>query len=349
MTPITKPIIIKAVDRSVIETVEAFVLFSPGFHGDTGVRDYLYHRLMTNLPDEGTYRRTNGEGTLLAQAEWYTALMYRNKGADPSRGRFDIGIPIPEELDLPEPHPLVTFECGRNKKAVKLLRDLDAAADHAGPEPADITKLAREISCRGLPYGYALELYDKNQGEAKDLLRRLMQRISNAESDRLHVVVLVCIGGSGPMLTFLPAAWEENIRLEFRAELERIDGLTCSRNGAGAPRIAGTGRGHGGRVRREDFLRSCTNEACALIEAIKEHFGDQAKLDFGPRTMTVNRPHSGRLLRIEKETNSISNLDLAVSRDLAAVLHLSIQPASFKIDGTQTFREAVITALGRAF
>jgi hypothetical protein len=54
MTPITKPIIIKAVDRSVIETVEAFVLFSPGFHGDTGVRDYLYHRLMKNLPDEGT-------------------------------------------------------------------------------------------------------------------------------------------------------------------------------------------------------------------------------------------------------------------------------------------------------
>lgn len=29
MTPITKPIIIKAVDRSVIETVEAFVHFYP--------------------------------------------------------------------------------------------------------------------------------------------------------------------------------------------------------------------------------------------------------------------------------------------------------------------------------
>jgi hypothetical protein len=273
--------------------------------------------------------------------------MYRNKGTDPSRGRFDIGIPIPEELDLPEPHPLVTFECGRNKKAVKLLRDLDAAADHAGPEPADITKLAREISCRGLPYGYALEFYDKNQGEAEDLLRRLWQRISNAESDRLHVVVLVCIGGSRPMLTFLPAAWEENIRLEFRAELERIDGLTCARKGAGAPRIAGTGRSHCGRVRKEDFLRSSTDEACALIEALEPHFGRQVRLHFGPKSMTVNRRPSGLLLRIKR--NSISDLNPAVSEELAAQLHQINRPTSYKIDGSQEFREAVITAVGRAF
>ncbi len=66
MSPITEQIIIQAVDRSVVETIEAFIRFRPGFHGDTGVRDYLYHRLMTNLPDAGTYRRTGGGGTLLA-------------------------------------------------------------------------------------------------------------------------------------------------------------------------------------------------------------------------------------------------------------------------------------------
>jgi hypothetical protein len=248
MPPITEPIIVQAVDGSVVETVEAFVRFRPGFHGDTGMRDYLYYRLMTNLPDGGTYRRTDGGGTLLAQAEWYTALKYRKSGNKSSRARFDLGIPNPDELDLSEPHPLVAFECGRNKKAVGLLGDLDAAKEHDGPEPADITKLAREISHKDLPYGYALEFYDEYQGEAKELIRLLRRRISSAESDRLHVVVLVCIGGSRPMLTFLPAAWEEGIRLRFRAELERIEGLTCARNGAAAPRSADTSGGHGNRV-----------------------------------------------------------------------------------------------------
>lgn len=348
MTPITEPIIVEAVDRSVVETVEAFVRFRPGFHGDTGLRDYLYHRLMANLPDGGTYRRTDGGGTLLAQAEWYTVLKYRGKGHGASPGRFDLGIPNPKELEAPEPHPLVTFECGRNKTTVKLLRDLDAEAEHEGPEPADITKLAREIRYEGLPYGYALEFYDDDQGEANELLRRLRRQVSSAESDRLHVVVLVCLGGREPMLTFLPAAWEESIRIRFRAELERIEGLPCARNGVGAPRSAGAGGGHGNRVTREDFLSSCSNEAHALIEAIEQHFGGQVKLVFGGSTMTVNRQPSGTLLRIEKAPNSISDLDPAVRHELAALLHPHIRQTSYKIDGTQAFREAVVTALGRA-
>ena len=76
MTPLYE-LFMQAVDSSIVETVAAFVRFRPGFHGDTGIRDYLYHRLMTNLPDSGTYRRTDGGGTLLAQAEWYTALKMR--------------------------------------------------------------------------------------------------------------------------------------------------------------------------------------------------------------------------------------------------------------------------------
>lgn len=349
MTPITEPIIVQAVDISVVETVEAFVRFRPGFHGDTGMRDYLYHRLMTNLPDGGIYRGTDGGGTLLAQAEWYTTLKYRRTGKGPSPGRFDLGIPNPEELELPVPRPLVTFECGRNKNAVGLLRDLDAAAEHEGPEPADITKLAREISYAGLPYGYVLEFYDEDQREAEELIRRLRRRVSSAESERLHIVLLVCIGGSRPMLTFLSEAWEEHIRLRFRAELERIEGLTCARKRAGAPRSAGTGGGHGNRVTREGFLSSCSIEARALIEAVGQRFGGQVKLVFGGNTMTVNRWPSGTVLRIKKAPNCISDLDPMVSHELAALLHLPIQPTSYQIDGTQAFREAVITAVGRAF
>ena len=183
---ITQPAIIQAVDRSILQTIEAFVRFRPGFHGDTGIRDYLYHRLMTNLPNGGAYERTAGGGTLLAQAEWYTALKYRRTGGESSPGRFDIGIPNPAELDIHKPHPLVAFECGRNKRASSLLFDIDAIAEHEGPEPGDITKLAREIRHRDLPFGYALEFFDKGMcGEAEDLIGRLQPRISS-ESDRLQ-------------------------------------------------------------------------------------------------------------------------------------------------------------------
>jgi len=346
---VDEPIIVQAVDRSVLETVEAFVRFRQGFHGDTGIRDYLYHRLMTNLPGCGTYRRTDGGGTLLAQAEWYTALPYRRTGEGPSRGRFDLGIPSPEELDLPEPRALVAFECGRNKKGVDLLRDIDAVADHAGPEPADISKLAREINHAGLPYGYALEFYDEDKGQANELIRRLRLRMSSGESDRLHVVALVCVGGSRPILTFLPAAWEKHIRLRFRTGVEGIEDLTCARSGAGARRSAATGRGYVNRVTNECFSSSCSIEARLLIEAVAQRFGGQVKLVFGGSSMTVNRRPSGKLLRIEKAPNSISDLEPSVSRELAELLRLSVEPKTYMIDGTEAFREAVITAVGRAF
>src|SRR5664279_3954806 len=141
MTHISEKVIVEAVDRSVVETIEAFMCFRAGFHGDTGIRDYLYHRLMTNLPGGGTFRRTDGGGTLLAQAEWYTALKYRKTGSGASSGRFDIGIPRPENLESLKPAPLVAFECGRNKRAFNLLRDLEAAKDHDGPNPVSYTHL----------------------------------------------------------------------------------------------------------------------------------------------------------------------------------------------------------------
>ena len=100
---LNREMVVRVAEASIIETIEAFVRFRPGFHGDTGIRDYLYHRLMTWLPDGGTHTRTDGCGTLLAQAEWYTVLKYRNTGTGASRGRFDIGVADPEDLDSADP------------------------------------------------------------------------------------------------------------------------------------------------------------------------------------------------------------------------------------------------------
>jgi hypothetical protein len=336
---ITEPDIVDAADFSVIETVEAFVRFRAGFHGDTGMRDYLYHRLMTNLRYGGTHRRTDGGGTLLVQAEWYTGLLYCNTGVKSSPGRFDLGIPKLEELHSQEPLPLVTFECGRNKNADDLLWDMDAAEEHEDPYPADITKLAREMWFKGLPYGYALEFYDEDHGEADELVRRLSLI---RRTDLPRVVVLVCIGGRTPILTFFPDPWERRIRQRFGKELELIERLPCAT--VGAQRTAGAGGHH---VTKDVFFsEDCSNEARGLVEAIEQHFGRQVRLVFGGKTMTVNRRPNGILLRIEKDSNSISDLDQGVSRELAAQLHLSIRP-SYKIDGTQTFYGAVITAVGR--
>jgi hypothetical protein len=124
---LNREMVVRVAEASIIETIEAFVRFRPGFHGDTGIRDYLYHRLMTGLPNGGTHTRPDGGGTLLAQAEWYTVLKYSNTGNGSSRGRFDVGIADPEELDSAVPRPLMTFECGRNKFASVLLGDVDAA------------------------------------------------------------------------------------------------------------------------------------------------------------------------------------------------------------------------------
>ena len=119
------------------------------------------------------------------------------RGASP--GRFDIGIPKPEDLECLKPQPLVAFECGRNKKAFDLLRHLEAAKKHDGPNPADITKLAREVSHKGLSYGYALEFYDEDHGEAKqeflvirvcrpvpDVLRRLQISIATVPGSSVY-------------------------------------------------------------------------------------------------------------------------------------------------------------------
>ena len=346
--PITEAIVIDAVDRSVIETVEAFVRFRPGFHGDTGIRDYLYYRLMTNLPNGGTHTRADGTGTLLAQAEWYTQLVYRNTGNGPSPGRFDLGIPKPEELESPKPRALVAFECGRNKRASTLLQDVDAIAEHEGPQPGDITKLVREIGHKQLPYGYALEFFDKGRGsEATYLIDSLRRRICTATSERLHVAVAVCTASKKPVLTFLPRSWDERVRLNFQHDLTGIEDLVCATKSAFAAQHRILGGGHENRVSRESFLSSCSAETCALIEEIECRLGSRVKPIFGGKTMTINRRPTGKLLRINKQLSSIEDFNPDLDRQLAAIFQPGRLDSKYTITGTAAFREAIIDAMER--
>lgn len=344
---VTDSTILEAVDLSILDTIEAFIRFRPGFHGDTGMRDYLYHRLMTRLPGRGLFTQDDEYGTLLAQAEWYTRLKYRRTGQGSSRGRFDIGIPVRQDLALADPRPLIAFECGRNKRAGSLVGDVEAAEDHEGPPPADITKLAREIVFARLPYGYALEFYDEDRSEAQTLLRLLRECPVRIPSDKLRVVVLVLVGGINPMLTFFPEAWALSIRKRFSTELDRMERLICKDQRGGNLRMTDTGRNNGNRVSSEAFQSSCSAHTRALIQAVSETFGNRVKLIYGCNTMTVNQHPAGKLFRIHKASESISEVDPVISDHLARLLCLSNRTSHYRIEPTDQFRSAVVRSVAQ--
>ena len=241
----------------------------------------------------------------------------------------------------------MTFECGRNKHAAALLGDVGAAAEHEGPAPADITKLAREISHADLPLGYALEFYDEDVWEAEQLIDRVREWSSTSRCDGLRVVVLTCRGGDNPSLTFLPTSWNERLRLGFGAELKRIEALSCTRTGILTGRSARNGDGHTNRVSREDFLSSSSSEARLLIESIERQFRDQVKLVFGGSTMTVNLRPSGKLLRINKGPNCISDFHPAVGHELALSLHQSTMRSTYRIAEANALLGAVLAGIGK--
>jgi hypothetical protein len=344
---LNREVVIRIAEASIIETIEAFVRFRPGFHGDTGIRDYLYHRLMTGLPNGGTHTRPDGGGTLLAQAEWYTVLKYCNTGNGASRGRFDIGVADPEELDSAMPRPLMTFECGRNKSASVLLGDVDAAADHEGPSPADITKLAREIKHATLPLGYALEFYDDDDREAQRLTERVREWISTSKCDGLRVVVLSCNGGEKPSVRFLPESWARRLWLEFAVELKRIESLSCAKRSGLTVQVRRTGESHTNRISQENFLCSCSSEARLLIECIDRQFHKQVKLVFGGSSMTVNLRPTGKLLRINRSQNTVSECHPAIAHELAMSLRDSAPRSTYRIGEGNDFRNAVIAGIGK--
>jgi hypothetical protein len=179
-------------------------------------------------------------------------------------------------------------------------------------------------------------------------IHSLRDEIFPAATDGLRVVVLVCGGGTNRMLTFLPDAWAGLMRSAFTQELESIERLICTRKPGSSLRTPPEGRNYGNRVPSEAFLCSCSIHARSLINAIEQTFGNRIKLVFGSNTMTVNRRPSGRLLRIDKVSEYISDLDPVVSAELGALLDLPSPQPGYRIDRTGHFRTALLSAVGRA-
>src|SRR5450759_2578590 len=127
---------------SVAETVAKLLTHPFGFHGDTGVRDYLYARLHVNggerlcVDDERP-----GYSTLLLQSEHYTRARYIGTGQRPRGARFDLVLTLPpaspdaiEQRFADNLKALIAFELGKNK-ALKGVIDPEILAHTADATP----------------------------------------------------------------------------------------------------------------------------------------------------------------------------------------------------------------------
>ena len=114
---------------SVGETVAKLLTHPFGFHGDTGIRDYLYARLHVNggdrLDDDDP---RPGYPTLLLQSEHYTVAKYISGGETARGARFDLALTRPpapscdlEDRCAERLTALFAFELGKNKSFDKVI------------------------------------------------------------------------------------------------------------------------------------------------------------------------------------------------------------------------------------
>jgi hypothetical protein len=154
---------------SVADTVAKLLTHPFGFHGDTGIRDYLYARLHAH----GGARLSvddprPGFSTLLLQSEHYTRAHYIGIGQAPRGARFDLALTLPPEPSGPiedrcaeRLSALFAFELGKNKATDKVIDpDMLAHAVDATPGTSDVSKLYRELMHHDLAQGWAIEFYD---------------------------------------------------------------------------------------------------------------------------------------------------------------------------------------------
>jgi len=179
------------------------------------------------------------------------------------------------------------------------------------------------------------------------LIRLLRGYAVAIPSDNLRFVVLVLVGGTNPMLTFFPDAWAFSMQERLSTELDSIERLTCKIERGGNSCTTDTGGSNGKRVSSESFLSSCSAHSRELIKAVSETFGDRVKLIYGCNTMTVNRHPSGKLFRIHKASDLISEVDSVISDNLASLLCFANGTSTYRIERTNQFRSAVVSSIAQ--
>lgn len=324
-------------NKSIKETIEIFFKHPSGFHGDTGIQHYLYHRILTNASTTDSAKIfwenpvNSCERTLCFQSEVFTDCTYRNKGMKPGRGRFDMAFIEPPNIHANGysfPHErlkaLIAFEVGRNKD-LKNMGDYNAPRDNKEPKPGDAAKIIRDLRFRDLKGGYILEFYDQSYNvsmrkarEVRDELRDFLDKVD--EEIRCRLALSVSSPGRSPEIFLYPDSWSKQIALEY-------DILS---NGSSEKPTLKDGRA-GNHITYEEFLLQCSEGGRALQEAIHNQYFKKLKLLCGSKTMTVNRHPKGRICRIGNNNDKCGECIYEITADFARMINL--RSPSLIIDG----------------
>jgi len=156
---------------AVTDTIEKLLTYPFGFHGDTGIRDYLFARLHVHGGKALDYEDQQGRpgfSTMLLQAEHYTIARYSNTGQTGNGARFDLALTMPpasthaiENSFAENLEAAFAFELGKNKSLDKVV-DRATKSHSAGTVTgtSDVSKLYRELRDHSLRQGWAIEFYD---------------------------------------------------------------------------------------------------------------------------------------------------------------------------------------------
>ena len=191
--------------NAVGDTVEKLLAYPYGFHGDTGIRDFLYARLHVHggkRLDFDDRDRRPGFSTILLQAEAYTRTEWKNTGENDKEARFDLALTRRPKSANAKKHryaeqlaALFAFELGKNK-ALKSVIDRDMVKRRADDvtRTSDVSKLYRELRDKELSQGWAIEFYDSRARRGAPVIQETLnicETVNDIPSDKRLVVVFV--------------------------------------------------------------------------------------------------------------------------------------------------------------
>lgn len=197
--------------QAVTDTCAALLTYPFGFHGDTGMREYLYARLQHHGGEHLVVNDPRpGFATLLLQAEHYTSARYCGSGSGSQGGRFDLALTVPPGFDddiaercAESLEAVIAFELGKNKDLAHVIdTTMLAHTVETITRTSDVSKLYRELAHHELRQGWAIEFYDsrRQRPDAVAAIIRGTYDVCNhvaLSGGRKLVVVFVAFLGDG--------------------------------------------------------------------------------------------------------------------------------------------------------
>jgi hypothetical protein len=207
--------------KAVTDTVAKLLKYPFGFHGDTGIRDYLYARLHVHGGKKLDVKAPKPEhSTILLQSEHYTLVKYKNTGKTGQGARFDIALTLtpksPETIEdrfAENLDALFAFELGKNKALAKVIDPdmLDHESD-AIPGTSDISKLYLELMNHDLRQGWAIEFYDSKAMNGASIISKALDICKCIELKDGKKLVAIFVGFSPDGEHYISSN-DENVQL----------------------------------------------------------------------------------------------------------------------------------------